>query len=428
MPTYYEILQLGPTATVAEIEAACDAQYNHWRRLVTHHDQSVVNQANQQLQLLETIRATLTHPEQRAAYNAHIQVGNSIVGGLGDPQAMPRAGFVTPPPPAVSAPPSQSSPATLERVDVWLCPKCQTVNAPGNAYCKQCGHTIGIRCPKCAAMVEALAAFCSHCGANIATAARQKELETTLTAKQQALAVAERPIPDRAAEIKKLRHIAVSAGAWLIWVFSGLVWLYSDRTVSFHPSPSVILGVQMIALVGWSVLQRAFSFSAFLVALFFVVDFVLGGNVIYHRTVYTFYMVDLIGVATLIVYGLALLNIGSRSREYRRGARLLVRVALLAKLFSLVFYLDESDFLAVSSTVEAMLGEGIVTLQNATLLPLLDAIQVIVLCILTLRTWWLALHFAHKVAAARLTQRQQVEQLQSEIRQMTQELQSLGRA
>ena len=337
MSTYYEMLQLAPTATIPEIEAACDAQYNHWRRLVTHHDPTVVNQANQTLQLLETIRATLTHPEQRAAYDAHIQVGDSIVGGLGDPQAIPRVGFVTPPPPpAVPASPSQSSPATLERVDVWICPKCQTVNAPGNAYCKQCGHTIGIHCPKCTAMVEASVAFCSHCGANIATAARQKELETTLTAKQQALAVAERSVPDRAAEIKKLRHIAVSAGAWLIWVVSGLLWLYSDRTISFHPSPLIILGVQMVVLVGWSILQRAFSFSAFLVALFFVGDFVLGGNVVYHRTVYTFYMVDLIGVVTLIVYGLALLNIGARSREYRRGARLLVRVALLAKLFSLV--------------------------------------------------------------------------------------------
>ena len=47
MATYYEFLQVAPTASVAEIEAAWEERYNHWRRLVTHHDPQVVNEANQ---------------------------------------------------------------------------------------------------------------------------------------------------------------------------------------------------------------------------------------------------------------------------------------------------------------------------------------------------------------------------------------------
>lgn len=427
MPTYYEVLQLVPTASSAEIEAACDAQYHHWRRLVTHHDPSVVNQANQTLQLLETIRTTLTHPERRMAYDARLQAGRGVVGGLGDPAAVARPGVMVPPPPPPAPVAVTPPPPALERVDAWLCPKCQTANAPGNAYCKQCGHTIGIHCPKCSIIIEASAAFCSHCGVNVANAARQKELEAALTTQQQALVAVERPIPDRAEEIKTLRRAAISAGAWLIWVIAGLFWLYSSHLPVAHPSLSMVLGVQVVALVGLVIVQRAFSFSAFLAGLLFVGDFLLGGNVIYHRPVYAFYAVDPIGAVVLSVYVLALLNIGARLRKYQRGARLLVWGALLARMVSAVLFLNEMEFFAVLSIVQPVLGDGVAVLQSTELPLFLDSMQMIVLCILTLRAWWLALHFAHEVAAARLAQRQQVEQLQSEIWQITSELQSLGR-
>jgi DnaJ-class molecular chaperone len=65
MLNYYEILQVASTATTTDIEVACEAHYNRWRRLVTHHDSSVVAQANQALQQLEQIRATLTDPQKR---------------------------------------------------------------------------------------------------------------------------------------------------------------------------------------------------------------------------------------------------------------------------------------------------------------------------------------------------------------------------
>jgi hypothetical protein len=104
---------------------------------------------------------------------------------------MARSGVIAPPPPPPASAAVTPPPPALERVDAWLCPKCQTANAPGNAYCKQCGHTIGIHCPKCAVIIEASAAFCSHCGVNVANAARQKELEAALSTKQQALMAAE---------------------------------------------------------------------------------------------------------------------------------------------------------------------------------------------------------------------------------------------
>jgi ribosomal protein L40E len=425
MPTYYEILEMPPTATTAEIETALEARYHQWRRLVTHHDPNVVNQANQALQRLETIRVTLTHPERRAAYDAQIRKGQGTMGGLGDPSAATPQVVPAPLPAPVSEPDPQPVNEAMERVDAWVCPECQRVNAPGSAYCKQCGHTIGRPCPKCGAMVEISAVFCSHCGVNIANAARQKELEAALAAKQRALETASYPIPDRAEEIKKLRRTAISTGAWLTWAATGLFWLYANSSPMFQPYPLVVLGIQVIVLMGLAIFQRAFSFSAFLAGLCIVADFVLGGGVIYHRTLYTFYILDPISMVVLGVYTLALLNIGARLRFYGRGMRLLVWLALLARVVSLPLYLAEPIFSDVWSTMEEALGAGIVVLQSAELPLLLDGIQVGVLSVLMLRAWWLAQHFAHEVAAARLAQRQEIERLEHEIGQITRELQSL---
>ena len=56
MSNYYEILNVPTTASTAEIQTAYEQQYDQWRRLVTHQDPNVVNQANQALKALETIR------------------------------------------------------------------------------------------------------------------------------------------------------------------------------------------------------------------------------------------------------------------------------------------------------------------------------------------------------------------------------------
>jgi hypothetical protein len=162
MPSYYEILHVPTTASAAEIQTAYEQQYNKWRRLVTHHDPNVVNQANQALQALETIRTTLTDPSKRAGYDAGI--GLSRVGELADPTAILRKIPPTPPSPERV---SETAKDLHPRVDVWICPQCNAPSAVGMRFCKNCGQSIGAEYPNCAKMVEVGARFCPHCGTNI---------------------------------------------------------------------------------------------------------------------------------------------------------------------------------------------------------------------------------------------------------------------
>lgn len=84
MATYYEVLKVRPDASVSEIEVALDAQYNYWRRLVTHHEPEVASQANESLRAIEVIRTTLTDATRRSTYDEVIGLAG-IVGGLTDP-------------------------------------------------------------------------------------------------------------------------------------------------------------------------------------------------------------------------------------------------------------------------------------------------------------------------------------------------------
>ncbi len=182
MMNYYEALKVQPTATVTEIEAALELQYNQWRRLVTHHDPTVANQANQALQTLEQIRSTLTDSTRRVAYDASLTSGGTA-GGLADPAVAdaPRtASFApfAPPPPKAST--SQPPASAVQRIDAWLCPKCQTANAIGTRFCKSCGQALSQDCPKCGQLIEAKIEFCPECGVNVAGYRRelqQQELE-----------------------------------------------------------------------------------------------------------------------------------------------------------------------------------------------------------------------------------------------------------
>ncbi len=173
MPTYYEVLKITPAATSAEIQMAYDAQYNHWRRLVTHHDPEMANRANQALRWLEQIRMTLLDPEKHAAYDA--QLGLSAgVGGLVDPQAV--ISMVAPPPPAPPMVKPVPSPIA-QSANVWICPKCQTQHTAGALFCKKCGCRLGIACPQCNTLVSSDSRFCPTCGVNIPEAIQQKEFE-----------------------------------------------------------------------------------------------------------------------------------------------------------------------------------------------------------------------------------------------------------
>lgn len=172
MATYYEILKIQPTATTAEIEALLDTQYHEWRRLVTHHDPTVVNQANLALQTLEKIRATLIDPEKRTAYDAGL--GLSHIDGLADPSAvldMSRRSMV----PSLPSDP-QKAPVS-ERTDAWVCPKCQAPNSVNTQYCENCGNQVGVSCPSCNRLTRAAARFCSHCGADLHKAFQEKKAQ-----------------------------------------------------------------------------------------------------------------------------------------------------------------------------------------------------------------------------------------------------------
>jgi hypothetical protein len=181
MTTYYEILQIQPTASIAEIQAAVDEQYNQWRRLTTHHDPIVVNQANQALQALETIRSTLTDPGKRTVYDSAIGL-NGIIGGVADPglilkQSSSKSVISTSPKSPPTQPVQFTGPsASIQRMDAWICPKCHKSNSTGAQFCEGCGNRIGDSCPKCGKITELVNAYCPACGADKKAFSQMKTL------------------------------------------------------------------------------------------------------------------------------------------------------------------------------------------------------------------------------------------------------------
>lgn len=172
MSTYYEILQIPQNATEADIVSACDAQYHRYRRLVTHHDPEKADDATRKLRQLEEIRATLTDPAKRAAYDARLGISGAV-SGLADPAARQRPGGSA----ALQPPGPASSTAPADRTDAWVCARCQMPNAIGAHYCAKCGAQIGRACPECNTMTPMNAQFCTKCGVDIefSISARQKE-------------------------------------------------------------------------------------------------------------------------------------------------------------------------------------------------------------------------------------------------------------
>ncbi len=278
MPTYYDILQTSPQATAAEIEEAYEKQYNHWRRLVTHHDSNVANEANQALHLLEEARATLIDPQRRVTYDASLRPG-----GLADPMAQPSSAspltlLPTLAPSSPSAPPPKSiivAPPPLkpeERVDVWLCPKCKKTNAIGVQFCRECGHTIGISCPQCKCIIEATAKFCPSCGINVPQTLRRNELNAALAQKQNEMTAVGRidPRHSRADAISTLRVATIAAGAWMgLSVIGSLVlgvgwdWPLQIPAVLGEMIPRAIIFIFYLLFVfGVTIARMRFSFSA----------------------------------------------------------------------------------------------------------------------------------------------------------------------
>ncbi|RIK22539.1 MAG: hypothetical protein DCC52_13660 [Chloroflexi bacterium] len=166
MANYYELLKVSPSASAQEISSAFDTQYEQWRRLVTHHDPNVVNQANQALQLLEQIRATLSDPAKRAAYDEGI--------GLRSP--------MTPPAPRQMPGAAQPGSVAPTQPALWTCPKCAKENPPNTRFCFNCGTQLVRACPECGQETSLVATgFCGNCGYNYDVAAQRAKLKSEIS-------------------------------------------------------------------------------------------------------------------------------------------------------------------------------------------------------------------------------------------------------
>lgn len=248
MSNYYEILNVPHTASHSEIEQALDAQYNNIRRLITHHDPNVVNQANSGLQMLEKIRSTLMDDGRRSAYDVAIS-GN--VGGLADPSS---ASFSQPlqvgyPPTATfSQTPPRHLPLTQASAQrAWVCPKCASANTVNSQFCKKCGESIADPCPACNSLVEKGAQFCTNCGVNILNARRKMELENDLRGCQSALDLAAKNLPIVDSNLPELRQVNILCGTWAIAAgIAGIIYLTASPT----RFPGFNLTGLLLALVG----------------------------------------------------------------------------------------------------------------------------------------------------------------------------------
>ncbi len=211
MLTYYDILKLQSTATQAEIETVLDGQYNQWRRLVTHHDPNVVDEANRALRTLELIRNTLGNPVERSKYDASLNIGY-----LATSDQLPR--FATQAQNALTSPFIEDShSANLERVDAWLCQKCKNANPIGQKFCAKCGNQIAEECVDCKKLSPTTNVFCPECGMNKAQAKRKRqEYEALLLVAQNGQKIKELQniIRMKEAEISKIERLRKRNPFW----------------------------------------------------------------------------------------------------------------------------------------------------------------------------------------------------------------------
>lgn len=173
--THYELLDIAPDSTSAEIESALDATYNHWRLLVNHHVDEQRQEAQAKLRALEQARATLLDPTARARYNAQIVAGRE--GGLSLPPYRDHAGAPPrPPTPPVpnSAADAAAAPTTL---DPSGCPdpECAATGNPSDArFCHQCRMALTQECPCCKRELRWYYKACTTCGCDIEVERRRQ--------------------------------------------------------------------------------------------------------------------------------------------------------------------------------------------------------------------------------------------------------------
>jgi ribosomal protein L40E len=247
MPSYYEILQIAPSAGAAEIETAYETQYNQWRRLVTHHDPDIVNQANQALQALEKIRATLADPVRRAAYNEGIGIGG-VSGGLADPNAMLRAiqPPAAPPPPLPNAPTATQvvAPPTGLASGLWACAKCGTDNPAQTKFCFKCGNQLVRKCPACGKEASLIATGrCGECGVDYDEAMHRNDVKRQIGLLQKEIGEKEAEHAEALAGAKD----SALAGLGAVIAVVGIVFIFVTITTSFV---GVLFGLLLIGVGG----------------------------------------------------------------------------------------------------------------------------------------------------------------------------------
>ena len=281
MPNYYEILKIQPTATAPEIESAYETQYHP----APPGDTSrlhVVNQANQALQVLEKIRATLTDPAKRIAYDARSGLQGAVVVWriLKLKEHLP---VLVPADRSSSARKPEPAQRTPIRTDAWICPKCgrQTRCRVASAKVRTDAR---INCPKCNTMIEATATFCAVCGGNIQQLTEQKQRRVELIDEQQNLtaqrAQVQQEILGNQDEVNVLKRVAVSAIAWIGWAPMWLgVTLANIRirhimdSYAFYTRPHYELELLVAGLWGvfWAflgvILFKKLTFSALVVGI-----------------------------------------------------------------------------------------------------------------------------------------------------------------
>jgi hypothetical protein len=160
MKTHYDWLEIEPSATSAEIEAAYESRFDYFRRLVAHHDPDRRREAQEGLDALDTARATLTAPDRRASYDASLGLrSGGVTDGVADPTlAKPMA------PPQLVGSPGPVRPSSRP-TSPWTCPQCGYENSPGTKFCIVEGTQLVRECPHCHHMSSMVATgICGECG------------------------------------------------------------------------------------------------------------------------------------------------------------------------------------------------------------------------------------------------------------------------
>lgn len=171
MENYYTILGVDASVSQGELESRWEDEYNKIRRLVTHHNPSVAEEANHKLRMLEEARNILFDPAKRAAYTAGL--ADQKTSGLGDPSARSAPG---PAPAALGGGYLASQPPPQQHLNVWTCPDCGERNAVGKSYCSKCGGLLAKNCPNCQNLNQLADVYCSTCGVDIEETIHEKKM------------------------------------------------------------------------------------------------------------------------------------------------------------------------------------------------------------------------------------------------------------